>query len=231
MDAEEGAGVAEDEGDGGVERGHLGGDERRVGPGLHHEAVERDGAEGDDGPLVAAGAPQDEREEEEEPEEGPHEAERVPHPLRDPAAVASGAVAVVVVHAEETFLLDGRLLHPRAAASPAAGDGRDASRSGGTGALGAGGEAGGGGGVPGRSPQRPRRGRGRGGVEGGGGRLVVPVVVARRLHVVGRPRRRRRRHARRHLRVRLGVPVRRRRLLLQHRGWLLWLCALQVVVE
>ena len=44
--------------------------------------------------------------------------------------------------------------------------------------------------------------------------LVLAVVMARRLHVVGRARRGRRLHARRHLRVRLGVPVRRRGLLL-----------------
>jgi hypothetical protein len=48
-------------------------------------------------------------------------------------------------------------------------------------------------------------------VEGGRGRLVLPVVVARGLHVVGRAGGRRRRHARRDLRVRLRVAVRRRR--------------------
>jgi hypothetical protein len=213
VDAEEGTDVAEGEADGGVERGHLGGHERRVGAGLDDEAVERDGAQGHDGALVAAGAPEDEREEEEEAEEGAREAEQVARPPGDPAAAVSVAAAAVV-HAEQALLLDGRLLRPRAAASPAAAGG-DAAGDGG-GALGAGGEAGRGGGVPGR---RPRRGRRRGRVEGGRGRLVLAVVVARRLHVVGRTRRGRRRHAGRHLRVRLGVPVRgllRRRR--RHRG-------------
>jgi hypothetical protein len=143
VDAEEGAGVAEGEGDSGVERGHLGGHERRVGACLDDEAVEGDGAQGDDGALAAAGAPQDEREEEEEREEGAREAQRVARPLRDRAqhAVAGAVVAVVVGHAEETLLLDGRLLHPRAAAPPPAGAGAgDGDSDGGGGGLG-GGEA------------------------------------------------------------------------------------------
>jgi hypothetical protein len=166
---------------------------------------------GDDGLLVVAGAPQYEREEEEEREEGADEPEPVLPPLGDPRA---GSVPVVVVH-EEPLLLDGRLLHPRVPPAPSprpGGGGATGSAAGpgdaevGGGRL-AGGEAGGGG-VP---AQRARRGRGRGGVEGRRRRLVV---VARGLHVVGRPRRGGGRHAGGHLRVRLRVAVR----LLHRRG-------------